>query len=269
MIFYRLKGGLCNMMFQIAAVTAIAKKRNTEASFLNIDEQLKYLNDDSFYNPNVNYCFDYKNLNFFKNLKTIPEPSYISTYEYPFHFQEAPFLEQDKHVLGFFQSEKYFQGYENLIKYNFRPTDEVINFIKQKYPNVFDKKITSIHVRRGDYLRLPNHHPTQSVEYYQKAIDLTKNTTDYYFVFSDDIEWCKQTFNGNKFVFIEHNKDYVDLYLMSLCYNNIISNSSFGWWGAWLNNNPNKMVIAPQKWFGSSFDNFNTCDIIPDKWIKL
>jgi len=269
MIFCNLKGGLCNMMFQIAAITAIAKKRNTSVSFLNIDEQLKYLNEDSIYNPKIDYCFDYKNLNIFKNLNNFPIPSDTTSCEYPFHYEEIDFTEENKLVSGFFQSEKYFKGYENLIKYNFRPTDEIINYILEKYPIIFNKRISSIHVRRGDYVRLPDHHPVQSVEYYKQAIDLTKNTTDKYFIFSDDIEWCKQIFNGNKFIFVENNKDYMELYMMTLCQNNVICNSSFGWWGAWLNNNPNKIVVGPSNWFGPAFANFQTHDIIPETWIKI
>ena len=91
-----------------------------------------------------------------------------------------------------------------------------------------------------------------------------------YLIFSDDLEWCKENFDfiENK-VIIEGNTDYQDLYLMSLCKNNIICNSTFSWWGAWLNKNDKKIVIAPEKWFSSADEYYNTEDIIPSNSIKI
>jgi 5'(3')-deoxyribonucleotidase len=98
--------------------------------------------------------------------------------------------------------------------------------------------------------------------------EMPKNSI--FLIFSDDIEWCKENFPNisDKFIFIEGNKDYEDLYIMSKCKNNIISNSTFSWWGAWLNQNENKKVVAPLKWFGSSI-NHNTKDLYCDGWIKI
>ena len=87
-------------------------------------------------------------------------------------------------------------------------------------------------------------------------------------VFSDDIDWCKGVFRGDRFTFIEGEKDYIDLYIMSQCKNNIIANSTFSWWGAWLNKNKNKKIVAPKKWFGSLISH-NTKDLIPKEWIKV
>ena len=84
-------------------------------------------------------------------------------------------------------------------------------------------------------------------------------------VFSDDLDWCKETFLGNRFTFISGNRDYQDLFLMSMCKNNIIANSSFSWWGAWLNTNLNKKVIAPKKWFGPQLS-LSSDDIYPNTW---
>jgi len=83
-----------------------------------------------------------------------------------------------------------------------------------------------------------------------------------YLIFSDDIEWCKLNFDflENK-IFVNGNTDFQDLYLMSKCNDNIIANSTFSWWGAWLNQNPNKKVIAPKIWFGNFYSNFNTNDL--------
>ena len=89
-----------------------------------------------------------------------------------------------------------------------------------------------------------------------------------YLIFSNDIEWCKKNFIGNQFIFIEGEKDYIDLWLMSLCKNNIIANSSFSWWGAWLNTNSDKKVITPKNWFGPAI-NHSTQDLIPEKWFMI
>ena len=107
------------------------------------------------------------------------------------------------------------------------------------------------------------------MEYYRSAVDLI-GKEKLFFIFSDDINWCKNNFDfiENKF-FIENNKDYEDLILMSLCSHNIIANSSFSWWGAWLNSNPNKIIISPKKWFGNKYNFHNTKDLYNEKWIKL
>jgi hypothetical protein len=131
----------------------------------------------------------------------------------------------------------------------------------------------SIHVRRGDYVG-SEYFDICGREYYLKAVSfitekISINHKPTFFVFSDDIAWCKNIFLGDNFNFIDNNKaqySYKDMQLMSLCKHNIIPNSSFGWWGAWLNRNNQKIVIAPQKWFGT-YD--CETDIIPDSWLKI
>jgi hypothetical protein len=92
-----------------------------------------------------------------------------------------------------------------------------------------------------------------------------------FLIFSDDIQWCKENFPDmpEKFRFIEGNKDYEDLYIMSHCKNNIIANSSFSWWGAWLNSNLEKTIIAPATWFGPTLQNNDTTDLYCEGWIKI
>jgi hypothetical protein len=128
----------------------------------------------------------------------------------------------------------------------------------------------SIHVRRGDYLKYPNKHTQSPTEYYDTAISLVKekhpNVT--FLIFSDDIQWCKNHFIGNEFTFIEGFEDWEDLILMSLCDANIITNSTFSWWAAWLGEKPNKLIIAPEKWFGPEGPQ-DQQDIIPERWTKL
>jgi hypothetical protein len=108
----------------------------------------------------------------------------------------------------------------------------------------------------------------QTIEYYNKSIEHLKDITDLFIVFSDDIEWCKNNIKSENIIYIQDEKDYIEIYLMSLCDNNIISNSSFSWWGAWLNRNENKIVIGPKIWFGSEIQH-NTSDILPEKWVKF
>lgn len=270
MIHFTLRGGLGNMMFQVAALNSIALKNNTKCSFHNLDEQLNYINQFRHVNVKLEDATKYKKLNFFKDALTNPVPANIKTYTYPFHYEEIKIGEGDVGLDGFFQSEKYFKEHKNFIKELFKPTDEVVNIIKEKYSDILNQRTTSIHVRLGDYLNHPNHHPVQSLKYYNKAIELTKNHTDKYIVFSDNIGWCKDVFKGDEFIFRDNDeKDYVELYLMSMCDNNIICNSSFSWWGAWLNNNEDKIVVGPKKWFGVAYSTWNTNDVLPKEWIKI
>ena len=94
------------------------------------------------------------------------------------------------------------------------------------------------------------------------------NNCDNFLIFSDDIVWCKNNFVGDKFIFIEGEEDYIDLWLMSLCNHNIIANSSFSWWGAWLNKNNNKTVIAPKNWFGPN-KKLDPTDLYCKDWLVI
>lgn len=248
--------GLGNQMFQVASLMSHALDNNLSVSF----PQIK-LNSFGGYHQNIfrnvpSHSIDFKNFHY-QNVG--------------FHYHELP-----KHggivYKGYFQSEKYFKHNRSLIIKLFSPSTEDLEYISSKYSFILDKKTISIHIRRGDYLNLPNHHPLPSLEYYSKSIDLilSQKKIDKYVVFSDDIEWCKNVFGDNSDIFyIQNEPDYIDLYLMSLCTHNIIANSTFSWWGAWLNTNPKKIVISPKTWFGKARMNLNTSDLLPDTWIKL
>ncbi len=113
---------------------------------------------------------------------------------------------------------------------------------------------------------MPEFHPSQDISFYKESVSLmVKNT--HFLVFSDDVEWCVNNFDFiEKKTFIRNEKDYEDLYLMSMCNNNIIANSTFSWWGAWLNKNQDKIVIAPKTWFGSNYSHLGTKDLYCDGW---
>lgn len=262
-----LKGGLGNMLFQIAAGISFSTKSNTDLCLINLHSHFKYLDIDEIYQPKLKHSFEYLKLNQFKNFNVKPNiinPLKLIT----FPFEYVNYLPPCDHVIeGFFQSEKYFINERQSILSHFRPSDEIKNLLK-KY-DFTNFKTTSIHVRRGDYLNNPDYHTVQSKEYYYEAIEITKNKTDKYLIFSDDLEWCKNNFKGEEFIFIENEKDYVEIYLMSLCNNNIISNSSFSWWGAWMNENDQKIIIGPKKWFGPKDKTLTDKDIIPEKWLKI
>jgi hypothetical protein len=191
--------------------------------------------------------------------RKIPGNIYV---EKSFNYSEIPVVNG---IDGYFQSEKYFVDYRDFILDFFSPTLEIQKYIDSKYGDII-KDSTSIHIRRGDYLNYPDIHPVCDMDYYKKAIQHFSDKESFV-VFSDDIDWCKKNFS-NKFYFVEGEKDYIDLYIMSQCKNNIIANSTFSWWGAWLNKNEVKKVIAPKKWFGSKI-NHNTNDLVPSNWERI
>jgi hypothetical protein len=271
MIYCFLKGGLGNMLFQIAATKSISLDIGTDFSFPNLYEHLAYLNNEDFYNPSLSHSSDYEKV--FKKLPTVKPTNEAKQLNFPFEYVDitlldSNFIKSDIIINGFFQSEKYFNKHRNKILEMFSISDEITNHIINVYPFILDKKVTSVHVRRGDYLKHPNHHPSQNLDYYTSAIKILEKDTDLFLVFSDDIKWCQENLIGDNFIYISDEIDYIELYLMSLCKNNVISNSSFSWWGAWMNKNINKKVIAPKLWFGSLI-NENTSDIIPNNWIKI
>lgn len=265
MIAINLKGGLGNILFQIAAGISISKKINCDVTFPNLINHLDYLTNELTYNPKLSHGAEYLKLNFLKNLNTFPIKT-DKNYYYPFCF--ADFLpDKNSFIDGFFQSEMYFTDCRELIISYFESDLEIKNYIKFKYSSILENA-TSLHVRRGDYLNFSNMHKIQNYKYFQKAISILRDTTSKFLIHSDDIEWCKSVFIGDEFVFIENEKDYIELHIMSMCKNNIISNSSFSWWGAWLNNNSDKIVVAPSNWFGPDKDLPET-DIIPHNWMKI
>ncbi|MFA5104881.1 MAG: alpha-1,2-fucosyltransferase [Candidatus Margulisiibacteriota bacterium] len=177
---------------------------------------------------------------------------------------------------GYWQSEKYFLPIEQIIRQEFAfkyPLDSINQQIAEQIGTCIS---VGLHVRRGDYVNNPHTHQVHGIcskEYYLHAMELMNKSlkNPVFFIFSDDIVWAKENLNcGNNARFIDHNRDresYRDMQLMSLCKHHVIANSSFSWWGAWLSRNPEKIVIAPKKWFNT--DKLNTKDIIPEKWLKI
>jgi hypothetical protein len=195
-----------------------------------------------------------------------------------FNYQSDVFdISDNIFIRGFWQSEKYFLEYRNTILQEFSFKS------KLSEKNLATKKIiqsgtsVSIHVRRGDYISNPSANKVHGVlneNYYKRAIDKLDIDGALFVFFSDDANWVKNhlapiILNGDNFIVVDHNhasESYNDMRLMSLCKHNIIANSSFSWWGAWLNTNPNKIVIAPKNWFSIEK---NTSDLIPQSWVQV
>jgi hypothetical protein len=207
--------------------------------------------------------------NFFPNIKTSTETiTNINTYNEPcFEYRSIPYLKYgNMNLQGYYQSEKYFKNIEKEIKdYYFKPSQEVIDEVDSVFKHKGEHKITSIHVRRGDYLAQEHLHPACDMEYFNKSMEMLDQITDKFLIFSDDIQWCKENIKGDNILYSENRSDVVDMFMISKCDNHIISNSSYSWWGAWFCDNKNKRVIAPKKWFGKDLP-LDTKDLYCEGW---
>jgi len=177
-------------------------------------------------------------------------------------------------VEEYFQNEKYFINIADIIRKEFTLKKPLSNKAQEILGNIENSSSVSLHVRRGDYIKdkkINTFHGICGMDYYQRATELIKEkiSNPIFFVFSDDIAWAKDNFKGSEFVFVSDPEieDFEEMFLMSKCKHNIIANSSFSWWGAWLNNNQYKIVIAPKRWFNDEKANQN--EIVPKRWIKI
>lgn len=252
------RGGLGNVMFKIAASISLAMDNNVE-----------YIFSKEFIRPaDPDYEKFYDNI--LRNIKFIEKlPSSYSTYrEIQFSYNAIKYDRGTNLLLdGYFQSERYFINNKQSIIDIFKPTDEIRSMILSDLPDV--GSYVSIHVRRGDYLNFPDHHPQQSEEYFREASEIIGRDKTY-LIFSDDLEGVKNMFDflPNK-IFYTSGKDWQDLYTMSMCSDNIICNSTFSWWAAYLNINPNKKVITTSKWFGPVYRHHNISTLFPVEWTVI
>ena len=193
-----------------------------------------------------------------------------------FHFDpEVLGLRGDLYLDGYWQSAKYFADAADAIRRDFTFRDAPDSVNREFAERIRGVEAVSLHVRRGDYVAggASRHHVSNSLEYYAKAIAaLTARLREpHFFVFSDEPAWVKENLRLDvPLTCVDLNgagKGYEDLRLMSLCRHHIIANSSFSWWGAWLSDHPEKIVIAPRQWFAR--DDKNTADLIPEGWLQL
>ena len=225
-------GLLGNKLFIIAVCKAMNLKIGYEGAFI------------------ANWRYD----NIFPNLKsdTLQLDNLSNMYIEPkFSYTEIPISEiYHTQLKGYFQSEKYFKEYRKEILEMFEPNDDIKKLCDKTSKEYEGKRITSIHIRLGDYLKFPDVHPTCTIDYYNNTIEILKDDTDIFIVFSDDINIAKTMINGDNVIYSEGRTNVEDMFLMSICDNHIIGNSSFSWWGSYLNKSNTKKTLAPKKWFG-------------------
>ena len=283
MIIVSINGGLGNQLFQYAFGKHLEHLHNEEVLF-----DLSAF-DDPKHRPlalgHFNTTIKKANQNKlpfskrkkFKNLKF--GKSYLNRFFYPCQIIEQDQFDfnplylsniQNAYYWGYWQSEQYFVGVKDNIrrelvfKEDFSPSDE---HFRNK---IAQNNSVSLHVRRGDYVGHSTH-PTCELSYYQNAIETIASTTNNpcFFIFSDDISWCKEHLSiTHSHSFISTGEDWRDLRLMTLCNHNIIANSSFSWWGAYLGTYEKKIVISPKRWF-SDEEKYNTKDLRPINWLVI
>ena len=277
-------GGLGNQLFQYAAGRALALRLNTalklDHTFLETDSKGAYT--QRHFELDIFNCAAEKasaadlakvrkaeNLTFLTKL--FARNSFTIFKEKGFSYNtEFEQLEGDVYLSGFWQSEKYFARIRQTLLNDLTlrlPLSAAASCLKQEI--AANATSVSVHFRRGDYVSLQpasDFHGAAEMAYYQKSLDFTraKLAQPAFYIFSDDIEWVKANFKVEGALYVSGLKAYEDLELMKSCRHNIIANSSFSWWGAWLNQHGDKTVVAPKKWFKDA--SINTIDLIPAGW---
>lgn len=285
MVAVELIGGLGNQMFQYAAAKALSLHRNEN---LAVDSRLfadYNLHSYSLHHFNIDALsikeeIIFEPVRFSNKIKaTLSGKKIFHQYvEKNLRFDEKLLNITSKNIYlkGYFQSEKYFSRFEDEIRKDFEITSPLKKETIEMLQLIDAQNSVSLHIRRGDYVTNADAnavHGTCDLNYYHKALELIKEKVEnpVFFIFSDDIEWAKQNLKIDSTIhFVDFNDastNYEDIKLMSCCKHNIIANSSFSWWGAWLNNYKEKIVIAPSRWFKT--DIHNSIDIIPESWLKI
>lgn len=289
MIIVQLKGGFGNQLFQYAAGLSLASVHNTplkvDVSELNQpDKQIGTFRafelQQIILEPLIadeNEIRQMQPLGLHKFIDKLRPPYKRSVYkEQDFSFDLNFFKAGDNiYLKGYRQSEKYFKNIEEKIRYGFQLKPALIRSLEEKGRQLSSISSVSIHIRRGDYANpiVKEYHGILEASYYQNAIAVLelKVPDCRFFVFSDDSEWVNKNLRfSSPFEMIsgiQTTSAIEDFYLISQCKHQVIANSTFSWWAAWLNPNPGKIVIAPKKWFNNA--PYDTRDLIPESWIKL
>lgn len=286
MIIVKTYGGIGNQLFQYAAGRALSLRKKTtllldQSSFINnFEREAVEFNKIFSMKDNVK-TFDkslflriFKYLSLMSGIKYI-KPSFIAHEPHPNYWDGIQKVSKNCFLDGYWQSYKYFQDFETIIRDDLKFCDEIINKNKSIVEEISTNLSVSVHIRRGDFLKNEKHGTLEN-KYYDEAISfiLKLNPNVFFYIFTDDPTWVKKEFiinNPNKF--INTGCDYSDLYLMSKCAHNIIANSTYSWWAAWLNSNHDKLVISPSKWLSrpnyiKNYDQFIS-DLIPNRWISI
>lgn len=289
MIIVKLIGGLGNQLFQYAMGKSLSLKldedlildatsfneyklHNYSLSHFNISARLSNEEDlDILSNGLVSKCL--------RSLGLRPQVNYFVDKQDGFDRAINSIKKGSVNYFdGYWQSFKYFEDIKDVILNDFKllvpPTDLDLATIKQ----INDSSAVSVHIRRGDYVTSQSTnqiHGTCDIDYYKRAILEIENRfpNSTYFIFSDDIEWVKSNLViQSPHYYVEHNdanSNFQDLRLMSLCNHNIIANSTFSWWAAWLNQHSDKTILAPSRWFNDERLQSNYVDLCPYDWTKI
>ena len=288
MIVVRLMGGLGNQLFQYATARHLAAINNTElfvdTTFL--DEKKESVTPRKYELNSFNVqtkIADAKLLHSFRGsdfstgeriitlIKTFGDRHKYKFDDYGFD-EELLKLKGNYYIRGFFQSEKYFKTMEPIIRKELSLKETGISNDIELVSKIIHSESVSIHIRRGDYIRnlsAMDVHSLCSKDYYIKSIQhitALLNKDLHFYLFTDDAAWVQREMNWPiNYTLIENKSTIEDFYLMSLCKHNIIANSTFSWWAAWLNNNEHKKVIMPKYWLNNILS--ESVDLVPKNWI--
>jgi hypothetical protein len=286
-------GGLGNQMFQYATARSLSNRHNTkikmDLSFLlntpSNETIIKREYELGIFDIPQDFATDRDVERFMENgrrnglkeriIEKFAPRKYFRELHYHYH-EEVAQLPRNTYLEGYWQSELYFKNIRHVLlkEFSFPDVEDIRN--KNLADTIKEVNAIGIHVRRGDYITnnyTNSFHGVCGINYYKNAIEfiLQKENNPHFFFFSDDIQWVQENLKVDfPAEYVEHNtgkKSFEDMRLMSLCRHNIIANSSFSWWGAWLNDHPGKIVIAPQNWFDKA--DFDTKDLIPASWHKI
>ena len=265
----RLMGGMGNQMFQYAFGVLLGRNTVYDTSWFNDVKNVPTATQREYelgfwnINPKLIDKLKKKFFGLFKIKKY---------YEIPENIYNPDLLKIKNGIFeGYFQVAQYYDSIRGILLKDFIPRNKPNSKNKRTLDLIHKTNSVSIHVRRGDYIKLQQVHGLCDLDYYNKSIKhIAKNIKQpYFFVFSDDIQWVKDNLKINfpcEFIDFNHGRDSTwDMWLMANCKHNIIANSSFSWWGAWLNQNPDKIVIAPKQWFA----NGTKTDIVPQNWKRM
>jgi len=296
MIVSEVLSGLGNQMFQYAAARALALEKNTSLKLdrtwfdLDIEKQTprnygldSFMLQADFISESERKFFLNPYTGGFLNRIALKwnslQPYYKQrVYKEPhFHFDEHFFnATSNTYLIGYWQSEKYFSSYAQQIRNDFSFKNPLIGQNDYWSKLIQSNNAISLHVRRSDMVNNPEvvkTHGSCGLDYYTAAADKIVEGLEnpVFFIFSDEPDWCKANLKlEHPTHYIDNNVGdtaYCDLQLMSLCRHHVIANSSFSWWGAWLNPRSDKKVIAPKRWFADNSK--DTRDIIPAEWLRI
>lgn len=260
-------GGLGNQMFQIASTCALSWKYNRIPIFEKIDRTISSSKHGTVY---WSTCLE--------KVHTLPKEKY-ELINFTFMDENSLDVNRIEHssesfkLHGYYLNPRFFEKYRDRIKKLFELSlndrlmlDDYMNIIRTKYVN---KQLVSLHIKRGNFLELSHFHVNLDINYFKESVSRF-GQDNVYIIFSDDIEWCRKNldFISTK-EYVDTFVDYQQMYLMSQCDKNITSNSTFGWWGAWLNDRNNNNVIIPKNWVVDQQLNNHVLNIVVDGWTVI